>query len=296
MTSTARSWQPVVSRLRGLFSVGGKQPPGISCQGVHTRHLRELLNERPELRDRTMKQICDELVKPATMQSKNSYAEFLLLQPTKTKHVTKVADMFVSYPWSTKFGLLVSSLAEFDGFVYVDVFIVNQHIHQVINTDVLQKTFGNAVEAIGLMGIICSPWRQPENVGRAWCVFELLTASKRGVKTKVLMAAEEKEDLIRAMTSGELGLAGYTTLFGGVNVSNCKAKVKEDRRVILQLLKRAGATKVNNLVLEELKTWLVEVGKGAKVKERSAEACQLFASMQALHQAQVRNIYPFPSS
>jgi hypothetical protein len=235
-----------------------------------------------------MQRICDELVKPTTMQSKNSYAEFLLLQPAKKKHVKPIADMFVSYPWTTTFGLLVSSLAEFDGFVYVDVFIVNQHIHQVITTEVLQKTFGDAIEAIGSMGIICSPWKQPENVGRAWCVFELLTASVRGVQTKVLMAAEEKEDLIRAMTSNELGFATYTTLFGGVNVSNCKAKMEGDQNVIVQLLEQAGATKVNNLVLEELKTWLVEVGKGAKMEEGTRAEEAIFASMQSLHDAQVR--------
>ena len=152
--------------------------------GLHIDHLRALVRDHPELAAMDIGSLVSTLILPTTKDK--SYVEHLRLTSDTARFTSDKADAFVSYAWSMSLATVVDSLRGFSGFIWMDCFVLNQHFKHVITTEVLQGVFGDALQAIGKVFIVASPWRKPVVVERIWCVFEQYTAfEKKAVVTLV---------------------------------------------------------------------------------------------------------------
>jgi len=110
--------------------------------GIHIDYLRTLLLNNPEMETWTMADVCDKFVKPMTKTM--SLIEHLLDDPSTSQFVSEKAGVFVSYVWSTLFDDLLDALRNYSGFVWIDLFILNQNKHETMTSDELQNVFGEA--------------------------------------------------------------------------------------------------------------------------------------------------------
>jgi hypothetical protein len=65
----------------------------------------------------------------------------------------------------------------------------------VITPEVLQCVLGDALQALGNVFIVASPWRKPVVVERIWCVFEQYTAFAKGVEVTLVLPTKEERRL-----------------------------------------------------------------------------------------------------
>ena len=68
-----------------------------------------------------------------------------------------------------------------DAYFWYDVFINNQHV--LGQTD-LGAAFSNAIEEIGTVLCVMSPWNNPTPLRRAWCLWEIF-ARRRWIFVRV---------------------------------------------------------------------------------------------------------------
>jgi len=235
--------------------------------GLHVDHLRALVRDHPELTKKDIGTLVRKLILPTTKDK--SYVEHLRLSADTARLTSDKADAFVSYAWSMSLATVVDSLRGFSGFIWMDCFVLNQHFKHVITPDVLQGVFGDALEAIGKVFIVASPWRKPVVVERIWCVYEQYTAFEKKAAVTLVLPTEEDKDLKRALESG-MGHANFLEMFAGINVTRAQARELADRDAILALM-RGKETEVNNVTMLGIKEWLVKTAGGLGFDEGSKE-------------------------
>ena len=230
-----------------------------------------------------MADVCEKFVKPTTKTK--SLVEHLQNDTNTSQFVSEKADVFVSYAWSTPFADLLDALRNYSGFVWIDLFILNQNSSTTLSTDDLQGVFGEALKTIGKVYMIASPWRKPVIVTRIWCVFEQYMASELDVDVELLLSKKEEEDLKKAMEKG-LGHANFLDMFSGINVAKAEARELADQQSILGLLK-GKETKVNDMTMLRIKEWLVKVVRDFGFVEGSGESAYAWNSIGAMLKAMV---------
>ena len=75
-----------------------------------------------------MADVCDKFVKPMTKTM--SLIEQFQCDPNTSQFVSEKAGVFVSYVWSTLLDDLRDALRNYSGFVWIDLFILNQNKHE----------------------------------------------------------------------------------------------------------------------------------------------------------------------
>ena len=138
------------------------------------------LKHRPfGLESQTIREICVEVVRIDTAVCDTSLVESLSRDPALTKHFKSVADVFVSFAWSLKWGDILGafeSKLSLDTFVWMDVFVVNQRASSSMVVEEWLSELSTAILETGRVVVEFAPWRLPTNLQRAWSVFELLVA------------------------------------------------------------------------------------------------------------------------
>jgi hypothetical protein len=88
-----------------------------------------------------------------------------LLSSTTTQQqlVKPLADSFVSYAWKYTFKDLITALmngnGDLDRFVWIDAFVVNQHVRNNVNQKQWLETFRGALKEIGHAELVLIPWK-----------------------------------------------------------------------------------------------------------------------------------------
>ncbi len=238
------------------------KPLGISLQG-----LLALVDEhggRGEFEGKSTAWVKLNVVLPSTFSSKTSYVA--PLAAAGSPHVAP-ATAFISHAYDDEFLGVIDSLAALEAkegssaFYYFDLLVVNQHSQSaVVPFEVLRDEFGCSVKAIGRTLLVLR-WADPIPLQRAWCVFEMATTLAVGASMKVLMppvdAVAFKEALINNFDS-----LTYKTC--SVDVEKAEAREKADLDNIKRVIKEAGGfLKTNQLVIEAMKSWMVEEGRAA---------------------------------
>jgi hypothetical protein len=221
--------------------------------------------------DWTMNELCEEVIKPRTKDT--SYVEYLIKAGNDQggKEFVKVkADYFVSYCWRYKWISLISSIQRFqdeqngvDFFVWLDAFVVNQHTSASVSQDAWIATFGESLRDIGNALIVLVGWSDLMYVTRAWCVFEVYSIVQSGVHYKILISKDEEDGLRQAMTRYAITTDFIQKYLSNINIERSQAARLEDKALIIATIARMkdGLIKVNDVVLNEMKQWLLRMGK-----------------------------------
>jgi tetratricopeptide (TPR) repeat protein len=255
-------WEPLDAQKASEAKTQESAPQTtMNKLGISLDHLRtfKVENAWGKDADPSVYQVCEAIIKRSTSHSLNSYCEKLSSDPT-TKHLVGDADFFVSYAWSYSWNSLMSALKDESGFVWIDVATVNQHFSQNINLEQWLHTFGDAISAIGRVVLVVSPWDDPTPARRSWCAFELYTATARNIPVTVRFPTAQREDFLQAL--GELRNGSvFQTIIGSVNVEAAKATKVADEEAIREMIRKAGVVKVNNIVLDAVKSWLMTLAE-----------------------------------
>ncbi len=97
---------------------------------------------------------------------------------------------FVSHAWRTSFADLVDALrgqAQPGQYYWLDIFVINQHGTASLPDDFWTVTFMDMIDRIGTALLVLEPWDSPVALSRAWCLWEVFSAIKKGSEIHVIL-------------------------------------------------------------------------------------------------------------
>ena len=223
-----------------------------------------------------------ELIKPLTERAGSSLAAALGRIPktvdprTGAPYVSR-ATVFVSHAWKYNFEELLEALeahvasVEEPASVYfwLDVFVVNQHTNMDKPKIWWTVTFREAIRSIGETCLVLAPWDGPIPLTRAWCIWEIASVAQTGAHLGISLSPAQaasfeavlEEDFDRLISS-----------LSHVDVRRAEAFLPSDRDMILRAAEEnVGLSLLNELVMGQLREWLVATARRAHAKLPEAD-------------------------
>ena len=202
----------------------------------------------------TSDDVVREHIKLATRDSRCSYVEHL--QQVGEGALGDAADvgpatLFVSHAWRYAFGDLVDAVDAFAAsarldeartFLWLDIFVINQHTHVEAGFEWWSTTFQQCVQRIGHTLLVLTPALEPLALRRAWCLFEIWGTLQTGTPLAVTMPRAE-----RAAFEAELqaDFEGVQAKMGRIDLAAAEAWSPDDRANIFRAVEARGAAPPN---------------------------------------------------
>ncbi|KAH9254836.1 hypothetical protein BASA81_007086 [Batrachochytrium salamandrivorans] len=264
---------------------GEEEPPKLEL-GVSLSYLKQL----PIPPQATFAEACEYVKQLITEQgkSKGSFALYLLANPATSQYVGK-ATHFVSYAWSGGWEATMNALGDLflgkkDPRVWMDFAVVDQF--QVDrNFDLWARTFEDSLRAIGKAILVLTPAENPIATTRAWCCYEWFTIVKSEIPFDYCVNPLDVIELKQKITSGQVGLNFFNTLFSKINVEYAEAFAIGDATLIQKTLCAFGVVEVNDVVMMSVKEWLLGVvfNLQRETKPVGEEMVYVLSARAALH-------------
>jgi hypothetical protein len=274
-----------VGLKRKLKTESGANKNDPRMLGVSLRYLSSL----PIAREASFNEACS-FVKEKTRQMTGyrSLAMFLQ-QDRRTRHfVRNKPNVFVSYAWKGGWGATMDALTQhfedslYKTFVWMDFAVIDQHAAETTNIDFEEwrETFKSNLLAIGRAILVLAPGEKPIAISRSWCCFEWVVIAESGIPFEYCVPQDDVAKLIMKMQYG-MGFAHFNDLFAAINVEKAEAFKPSDQEAILELMRKVGIVKVNDIVMKSLKAWCLNVVKeaisnaadGTRQKANALNAC-----------------------
>ena len=151
------------------------------------------------------------------------------------------------------------------------------------STSTFLSEFESRVRGIGRILCLMTPWTNPANMKRLWCIHELWFAvQESGCSFDIVMPPAEHQNFTQMLVAD----------FGAVAASLCRvdwesaeASVPSDKHHLQKLVREGvGVEEVNKAVLEALQGWLLRAGESVLASLPTAETkCLTFGLGQLLH-------------
>ena len=252
----------------------------FSKQGISLSYL---LNDFVEecggnevLKGLSTTEVCNTFVKPATKEFQSSYCDMLLeQQKQKTEHdvndndnVAAVdrATVFISHAWKYEFLHVLDALKDHfkdepDTIIWFDLFSNNQHKASDLPYEWWQTVFKSAIKDIGHTVMVMSPWNNPIPYTRAWCIFKAYcTTLEPKSRFEIAMSAKEREKFIKDVVYDPEGI--INTMLSVINAEKSTAFPPQNEDRILEVIrKEVGFYKINSLIFEQLREWVIGIAK-----------------------------------
>eukprot|EP00658_Telonema_sp_P-2_P042488 TRINITY_DN30509_c0_g1_i1.p1 TRINITY_DN30509_c0_g1~~TRINITY_DN30509_c0_g1_i1.p1 ORF type:complete len:541 (-),score=110.76 TRINITY_DN30509_c0_g1_i1:8-1630(-) len=204
----------------------------------------------------------------------------------------------LSYAWSYAVGDIVDSLVAYcnrtnqdqkQTFVWICCLCINQHrvkqrqaSGQVVTTEEFREEFESRVRGIGHVLSLVTPWDDPANLKRTWCVFEaFLTISVPGCTLELIMPPHQDGSFRRTLTED---FEKIWKSLSQVDVEKAEATIAADKHTIHELVKEEmGFIPVNTAVGDALRKWVADAGNSAlKTMGSDQDGSELAALVYAL--------------
>lgn len=211
-------------------------------------------------------------VKPLTSIGKKSFCDQCIERQKKERvksniDVTSVslAEVFISHSWSCEFLSVLGALEDHfesnpDIFIWFDLFSNNQHEASTHPHDWWQTVFKSAIKEIGFTVMVLSPWDNPIPYTRAWCIYEAYCTIVTGSHFEIAMSADDRDQFIIDVENDPCD--AIDNMLGTINAEKSTAFFPFDRDQIFQVIrKEVGFPKINKLVFEQYREWVVNIGK-----------------------------------
>ena len=162
------------------------------------------------------------------------------------------SDMMLSYTWGNSIGSIVNTLMDYcisntlnpkRTYVWICAFCNNQH--RIAGGDGIevpleefQRTFSERMNGIGHVVAMMSPWYEPLNLSRVWCLFELYAAHQNeDCELTIAMPPEGKQKMVDALNNREIAhLNNLFDILANNKVKNAVASEESDRIRILTMV------------------------------------------------------------
>ena len=208
----------------------------------------------------TTTQVFEDILKQVTFTAQTSYCEHMELH---NHPKVGTATVFVSHAWQFHFLDVVNALQyhfrdNLETIIWFDLFSTNQHRAVSLDFDWWCGTFMSAIEEFGNTLIILAPASNPIPLTRGWCVFELYATIKTNSNLQVAMSHKH---LLEFFTDLEKDVPGtIDKMLGIINASKSQCFKPEDKERIFEAIESTvGFSKINGLIFDRLRDWVVEV-------------------------------------
>ena len=281
--------------------------PGFSKMGIKLSYLLNTFisdcGGRSRLNELTTSEVCEKYVKPFTHQCQSSYCDTILRQRQEDKQnqIVKCADVFISHAWTYNFLAVLDTLHDHfkdenpDILIWFDLFSNNQHKTSELPREWWETVFKSAIEQFGYTVMIMSPWNNPVPYTRAWCIFEAYCTLQTNSRFEIAMGANDREQYMTDIENDPIGT--IKTMLGIIDAEKSIASQLEDKEAIHRAIREeVGFSKVNELVFEQYRDWVVNVIKkeldGTNDEER---ICKLMNMLGLIYmgQGRIQDAEPF---
>jgi len=235
----------------------------FSKAGVAVSLLEEFVDQhggRSRFTGLTTTQVCEDILKPVTLSAQTSYCEYMELQ---NHHKVGTATVFVSHAWLFHFLDVVNALQyhfrdNLETIVWFDLFSNNQHRAVSLDFDWWCGTFMSAIEEFGNTLMILALASNPIPLTRGWCVFELYATIKTNSNLQVAMSHKHLMEFFMDLEKSVVGT--IDKMLGTINARKSQCFKPEDKERIFEAIESTvGFSKINGLIFDRLRDWVVQV-------------------------------------
>jgi len=250
---------------------------GVKFSWIVDEFIPVICGGRNAIKNMTTDEVLQTFTKALTANDKCSYCHKL----QKENHWAYRAkpNAFVSHAFTYKFLDAVDALeAHFkderdEAVVWWDLFSINQHIDKDWSIDWLKTTFKSAIQDIGRVVMVMSPWNRPVTFERAWCVFEVYCAIDTGADFQIALSEKDQAQFVH-----DLKLQGTSVIdemLAEIRAEKSECSKLSDQDNIHKAIKENGMTlgELNSLLFERYRDWVIQTLKDTlcQTRERQGE-------------------------
>jgi hypothetical protein len=162
---------------------------------------------------KTTDEVVRTLLIPQTAERRCSVAEALARQRLRPEIIDDTAmcvgdaTCLVSHAWSDSFLDTVGTIIDWGQtkphpdmeFVWLDVFAVSQHGPALTETQDWDSLYRTAVDEIGQVIMVLTPWDRPSALSHLWCAWDFLCAFDTQAELTLRLTASERTRLAEAL-------------------------------------------------------------------------------------------------
>eukprot|EP00300_Choanocystis_sp_HF-7_P017298 c19690_g2_i1.p1 GENE.c19690_g2_i1~~c19690_g2_i1.p1 ORF type:complete len:649 (+),score=143.81 c19690_g2_i1:224-1948(+) len=202
-----------------------------------------------------------------TQQNQSSFCEMVAqgrdenLRP----EAVKKANVFVSHAWQNSFVDVVRTLTKYleherdSAYIWFDILSYNQHIQTEMSFEAWRAAIKPVIQDCNRTIMILTPWDDPIPLKRSWCLFELFVTIQLGAKFEVALPPDEHDRLLVELSDR---YDVFENMLARVDVQHSKASIETDQERILEDVRETvGFAKLNGLVFDEMRKWVISVAK-----------------------------------
>ncbi|KAJ3072447.1 Kinesin light chain 3 [Podochytrium sp. JEL0797] len=211
----------------------------------------------------TTADVCRKHLKPMTQDTGLSLCAQLFLSKNPAEAaVIQDAKWFVSHAWQYKFLEVVDALTLFamrnqldpdTTIIWFDLLSNSQHNVAAKPFDWWQTVFKNAIEEIGSVVLVMTPFLDPIPLKRVWCIFEIYTAAIAHTNFHIAMPVSEEENFLENLVLGD----GYNSVLASINSQESESSNPSDKEAIFEVIQSVGFSQLDKMVFETLSGWTV---------------------------------------
>ena len=245
-----------------------------------------------KLRRKTTDEVCRYFIKPITAPSQSSLAEALQRLEESGMHngLTGKANVFISHTLKYEFLDLVDALEAYilslpapeNVYVWLDVFVVNQHQSAVRPKIWWTETYQRGIGNIGKACLVLSPWNAPIPLTRSWCLWELASVAQTGARLDFALGTADAASLEKGLPKKFKALVSDLAL---VDIRRALAHHHPDKKIIREVAESTiGLNEFNAQVIGLVREWLVHVGREmlAKLPYEERAKSPIFAPLSEI--------------
>ncbi len=207
----------------------------------------------------TTKEVCDQLIKQATHETKLSFCEQLLKSKNTAKFVG-VPSVFITHSWKDPFVKVVEALTSYfapkkDVIIWFDVFSCNQHKAASLEAVWWRGTLKDVVISVGHTVMVLASWNDLLPLQRAWCIWELYWTFEGSCKFDVAMCADSIEQF---ESDVETFRTRVIKILATIDISKSECSKPDDREKIHEQIRRTvGFHDFNKKICKIMGDWMI---------------------------------------
>lgn len=205
-----------------------------------------------------------------------------------------VANIFLSFAFVDNFMevmrclqyYLISKNAGRDreqlAFVWISMFSVDQNKAETFPMDWWSVTFKRSIGEIGRVVMVALPWKNPTTLHRSWCLWEIFCSIETGSEFDVALSEGQQKLLFDEILSRDSAGDAVNDMLGTIDCAKSQCYKAEDRVQIFAAVRatQGGFHRVNSLILERMRNWMIEVTGEEYLRESDRTRKQLLLMSQ----------------
>lgn len=247
---------------------------GLDTLAAATERLEETRHHL-ELSGRVAASVCNDVVKPLTLQHNQCRfcdLPWIRADPRYEDWFGR-ADYFVSYAWMDSWADMVDMLCDHSAnrvaagetapFYWIDHFAVCQHnipakredMPSSDNIENPNQGFRQVIATANRSLVLLANFERPMALTRCWCIFEMWATIDSGASFDILLTRSSHKRLTSTLSAGDFNSAAAA--MRQVNLAKASSSREEDRLRILALVEaNVGVHRLNVQVKAQLREWI----------------------------------------